>query len=1072
MSEQVQLWETYNDKGFKAKLSEFAEKDAAGNDIATSLGNRYTKGETDNLLNGKEDKIDDLETIRSNASKGATAIQGVQRNGTDLTPDANSKVNVEVPVLGIQVNNADITPDQSTRKVNLTVLDTISAGSDYPVSSKTIYTALDEIYTKTETNEAIAAAVADFGGFKVVELGPDGKPAEQSPSTKIIYLTKDDPATKTDPYTEWICTDTTGPVWEIIGETSVDLSQYYTKTEADARLANKVTVVIGKGLSTEDYTTPEKTKLAGISDGANKVEPSQTNGNIKVDGTETTVYAHPAGSENVSGLYKVATDSTGHVTSATAVVKADITDLGIPAQDTTYESKTAAQGGTDVSLVTTGEKYTWNQKYDLPVNGIPKNELAQEVQDSLDAADTALQPADIDGYWNGAVIDSGSGNVVSGVSVDSSTGRVTVTKTSIVPSDSTPLVASGNGDAGTDTEYARADHVHPSDSTKADKVSGATDGNFAGLNANGNLVDSGSKAADFATAAQGALADTAYQKPSTGIPSTDLEQAVQDSLDLADTAYQKPSAGIPSTDLDQASQTSLGLADTAVQDANYVHTDNNYTAAEKDKLGNIEAGAQVNVQADWNATVGADNEILNKPTIGNGTLSITVGSAAAQTFTANQETNESITIPLAAVDNTGSTPVYTEGLMSAADKAKVEGIADKADKVTSATPNNFVSLASGGNLADSGYSANSFATAAQGALADSSIQGVTVDNGSPLTPVSGVVNIDLSGKVDKVTGKGLSTNDYDDTDKATVTKAAAVIPSDAKASNQLVSYETMTAALANFIGMKISTGTGTDMHPDEQNPNTKTIYLVLDSSATGNDKYKEWIYSTTNTWTLIGDTTVDLSGYVQYPATHTDTHLVAFGPNESIADTGKTVADLTNSVETVSIGSGSGISPTSGTTDINIPLATNVNNVGTDGAMAGADKVKLDGIAPGAQVNTVNTVSIGNGSGIAPTTGTTDINIPMATSSVDGAMSRADKGKLDGITAGAEPNVQSSWTEADSTSDAYIANKPDIIIPQPSPAALGGIAAPKYLMVVTSMPAAADIDPDTIYLVQGTYIGT
>ena len=33
--------------------------------------------------------------------------------------------------------------------------------------------------------------------------------------------------------------------------------------------------------------------------------------------------------------------------------------------DTTYESKTAASGGTDVSLVTTGEKYTWNNKSSL-----------------------------------------------------------------------------------------------------------------------------------------------------------------------------------------------------------------------------------------------------------------------------------------------------------------------------------------------------------------------------------------------------------------------------------------------------------------------------------------------------------------------------------------------------------------------------------------------------------------------------------------------------------------------------------------------------------------------------------
>lgn len=33
----------------------------------------------------------------------------------------------------------------------------------------------------------------------------------------------------------------------------------------------------------------------------------------------------------------------------------------IAATDTTYESKSAASGGTELSLVTTGEKYTWNQ---------------------------------------------------------------------------------------------------------------------------------------------------------------------------------------------------------------------------------------------------------------------------------------------------------------------------------------------------------------------------------------------------------------------------------------------------------------------------------------------------------------------------------------------------------------------------------------------------------------------------------------------------------------------------------------------------------------------------------------
>ncbi len=55
-------------------------------------------------------------------------------------------------------------------------------------------------------------------------------------------------------------------------------------------------------------------------------------------------------------------------------------------------------------------------------------------------------------------------------------------------------------------------------------------------------------------------------------------------------------------------------ADTVI-DANYVHTDNNYTTVEKSKLSGISDGAEVNVNADWNAVAG-DAQILNKPTLG------------------------------------------------------------------------------------------------------------------------------------------------------------------------------------------------------------------------------------------------------------------------------------------------------------------------------------------------------------------------------------------------------------------------------------------------------------------------
>lgn len=52
--------------------------------------------------------------------------------------------------------------------------------------------------------------------------------------------------------------------------------------------------------------------------------------------------------------------------------------------------------------------------------------------------------------------------------------------------------------------------------------------------------------------------------------------------------------------------------------------------------------------------------------------------------------------------------------------------------------------------------------------------------------------------------------------------------------------------------------------------------------------------------------------------------------------------------------------------------------------------------------------------------------IGEATSVQSGLESAADKDKLDGIEAGAEVNVQADWSEADSSNDAYIKNKPNL----------------------------------------------
>ena len=60
------------------------------------------------------------------------------------------------------------------------------------------------------------------------------------------------------------------------------------------------------------------------------------------------------------------------------------------------------------------------------------------------------------------------------------------------PYSSTPEM-DGTGSAGSSSAWARGDHVHPSDTTKADKVSGAVNGDVPLLNGSGNLTDSGMK---------------------------------------------------------------------------------------------------------------------------------------------------------------------------------------------------------------------------------------------------------------------------------------------------------------------------------------------------------------------------------------------------------------------------------------------------------------------------------------------------------------------------------------------------------------------------------------------------
>lgn len=248
------------------------------------------------------------------------------------------------------------------------------------------------------------------------------------------------------------------------------------------------------------------------------------------------------------------------------------------------------------------------------------------------------------------------------------------------------------------------------------------------------------------------------------------------------------------------------------------------------------------------------------------------------------------------------------------------------------------------------------------------VLGIQIEgDANPLTPDSTTKIVEIPLATASGTGVTGNSGVISAGDLADLEYLATAKPSGASANNPLITQTDLQTAIADFGGFKEVNGTGTDNHPDVANPSTKIIYLVEDSSATGDDKFKEWIYDSTNSsWKLIGDTTMSMSGYAKIPSSKTAGNIVEFTSTDTLADSGKTVADLENVIESVSIGAGSAITPPSGSKNVVIPLAANNSGTGTDGAMSGADKVKLDGIETGAQVNTVATVSVNGGTPVSP----------------------------------------------------------------------------------------------------------
>ncbi len=1186
---------------------------------------------------------------------GVNIDDALRRKDTEIADINVSITNLDTTVSGLQTGLAEASEDIEDIKSDITdigeeivdINDEIDTVSGIVITNTShiaeITEDLNDLDGKIDDIEAVipsdatsdnklvsesrlAQAIADFGGFEIVDLDPDTqKPDVDDPSEKIIYLTKDSGSTATDPYTEWIYKNG----WEIIGETTVDLSNYYNKTETDGLLDDKVDKESGKGLSSNDFTNAYKTKLDEIETSAQR--------NVQSDWEELDI--------NSDAFIKNKPQSLSLVGGEGISVEESQGQLEISVS-ANYATETYVDQGLETKL----DKTTSAEFY--PYHSNPSGYLTEHQ--SLEGYATEywveqqnyLTTSDLEGYAT----------------------------ENYVQQETSGKVDKENGKGLSTNDYTNDDKaVLGSVSARVEDIEELIPANASTLNQLATLDDIG-------TAATGAfkVVPLANDEPDVSNPSTKIIYLTRDSsLQVTDpytewiwesganSAWHIIGETTPDlsdyytkTEVNNTFATSAwvetqldGKVD-KVTGMGLSHED--FTSAYKDKIDTIEASAQKNVQSDWSESNSASDSYINhKPeeadVIAGPGISI---EETAQGFvfsvSGDYAETSAVTQALSAkMDKSSSADFYPmgtnpSGYLTSTDLngyATEQWVNEKtssfitSDALRAYATNEYLD----DSLAEtSAWAEATFASASQ--LSDyypnSNPSGFLVQSDLSDYATEDYVYSQVSGKVDKVSGYGLSQEDFTSAYKD---KLDSISPS--AEHNVQSDWEEVDSGSDSYIKNKPAP---LSLHAGENISITESGSSLIIAASGATQINADW-NATSGVAEILNKP--DLSLYAESASladvaftgdyedlTNTPTEKAfSAGPNITITsadDTitiGATVPEqvqsdwgesdsaepsyIKNKPQNLSIVGGEGITITESQGNLEISVsadyatesyvqtqtsvkADKVSNatqghlaaLGSDGNLldstyspasfatsaqgAKADtavqdanyvhtdnnyttteknllssldtsvsaieekiptnataqnklvtKSDLDAAATGAfevvplGTNDQPDVAYPNGKTIyltkdsslqvtdpytewiwlsgtssfevigetsidltdyatqnyvlSQTSGKVDKVTGMGLSHVD--FTSAYQNKLDSISPSAEVNVQSDWSVTNSALDSYIANKPDILIPQ---IGTGVSAMPSYIMVVTAMPPAAQIDPNTIYLVQGTYIGT
>lgn len=338
-----------NDSDYATNASVDTKLEGKADSSHTHDDRYYTESEVDDKLSGKANTSHSHSNATTNTAGFISAADKIKLNG--ISEGAN-KTTVDDALSSTSTN-----PVQN--KVINTKLTTMQTDIDSKVdkdgnkvlSTNDFTTALKNNLNSAYTHSTSAHAPSNAERNTIITIKRNG--TALTPTNRVVDITV---PTKTSDLT--------------------NDSDFATNSSVDTKLANKVTVVSGKGLSTEDYTSAEKTKLSGIATGAEvnqnafsnvvvgkttvaadsktdtltlisgsnvTLTPDATNDTITIAATDT-VYTHPSVTKNnttstaspahgktFTAIDSITTNGTGHVTAVntkTVTLPADSDTLG------------------------------------------------------------------------------------------------------------------------------------------------------------------------------------------------------------------------------------------------------------------------------------------------------------------------------------------------------------------------------------------------------------------------------------------------------------------------------------------------------------------------------------------------------------------------------------------------------------------------------------------------------------------------------------------------------------------------------------------------------------------------